>query len=526
MAEVFDTIIVGAGHNGLIAGAYLAKAGQKVLILEEKSWIGGGVVTEELTVPGFRHDVHSSNHIFIQANPLISKDELGLLSRFGLRYIYPDVVFSTIFDDQTSICNYRDVDRTCQSISAISLRDADAYRKFAKKSAELLPVLEAGLFVPPAPQGPFWALLDQSAQGRELMRAAQSSALDVLTELFESEKVILHYAKFISEALAAPEETGTGIMVYTMPGFMHKYPAGLPEGGSAGLIDALLRCLNSLGAVVRNNTAVEKVVVEAGRASGVRLTTGETIRAKTAVIGTIHPLLLDRFVDGLGAQLLANTKRVKMAPFTVFYAHYALQAAPQYYVGGDAGNALLVGFVPTDLQSFRQIFDSYRYGEPFTKAALMTAMVHSRHDPSRCPAGKATLNVLGFAPYDLRDGGADAWDGIKEKYGKYLLNNLRHYVSNLSDTDILGSKLYTPRDLPRFSPTFQNGDVGGVGKYLTQFGGHRPTPELSQFSVPGVERLYLTGTFMHPGGGVAGTGRATAQKICRDLSIDFTKVAA
>ena len=114
MAETYDFIVVGSGHNGLTTAAYLAKAGQKVLVLERNDWFGGGVVTKEILAPGFKFDLHSSLHVNIQANPLILKDELGLISKHGLKYLYPDAVYSTIFDDQTSIITYKDIDRTCE----------------------------------------------------------------------------------------------------------------------------------------------------------------------------------------------------------------------------------------------------------------------------------------------------------------------------------------------------------------------------------------------------------------------------
>ena len=111
MAGAFDIVVIGSGHNGLVAAAYLAKAGKKVLVLERNAWFGGGVVTQELTVPGFHHDRHSMAHIFIQANPLIRNDELGLLSKYGLKYIYPEMPLVSVFPDGETIGLYRDRER-------------------------------------------------------------------------------------------------------------------------------------------------------------------------------------------------------------------------------------------------------------------------------------------------------------------------------------------------------------------------------------------------------------------------------
>src|SRR5215472_1581629 len=112
LATTADIVCVGSGHNGLVAAAYLAAAGKKVLVLERNGWFGGGVVTRELTVPGFRHDQHSMAHIFIQANPLLLNDDLRLKARYGLRYVFPDPPVSLLFEDGQTVSLYRDRERT------------------------------------------------------------------------------------------------------------------------------------------------------------------------------------------------------------------------------------------------------------------------------------------------------------------------------------------------------------------------------------------------------------------------------
>jgi phytoene dehydrogenase-like protein len=135
MSDSFDIIAIGSGHNGLVAAAYLAAAGKKVLVLERNAWFGGGVVTRELTVPGFRHDQHSMAHIFIQANPLLKNDELGLKSKFGLKYVIPELPMMSVFEDGQTLGVYRDRDRTCEEIAKFSKKDAEAYRWLADKAA-------------------------------------------------------------------------------------------------------------------------------------------------------------------------------------------------------------------------------------------------------------------------------------------------------------------------------------------------------------------------------------------------------
>jgi phytoene dehydrogenase-like protein len=122
LATSADIVCVGSGHNGLVAAAYLAAAGKKVLVLERNDWFGGGVVTRELTVPGFRHDQHSMAHIFIQANPLLLNDDLKLKARYGLRYLFPDLPMMSVFEDGTTLGLYRDPARSYAEIARFRSR--------------------------------------------------------------------------------------------------------------------------------------------------------------------------------------------------------------------------------------------------------------------------------------------------------------------------------------------------------------------------------------------------------------------
>ncbi len=519
----YDVVVVGSGHNGLVAAAYLAKAGNRVLVLERNPHLGGGVVTSELIAPGFHHDWHSATHIVIQANPLIRQDELGLIARFGLKYIYPDAIFSTIFDDNDSIISYADLDRTCASIAAVSPVDAIAYRAFAEQSAALLPMIVHGMFVPPPPQGALWAMLDQSPEGQALMHVMQSSMLDVVNRHFRHDKVKVHLLKFAAEMLIGPDEKGTGAFIFNMPGFVHNYPSGIPVGGSGALVTALVRCLRHYGAELRTGTQVDRVIVERGRARAVGLAGGEVIRARKAVIAQVHPWLLGDLVPELDPAVVRNARGTKTATLSVMSAMYALKEAPRYYAGVDPGRVALTNFAPASLEAYLRIFDDVRYGD-LPGSPIMAAHNNAQWDPSRAPDGGATLTIYAFGPYHLRNGGAAAWDTRKVDFQARVHAMYSRFCSNLTDDNIVGTAFHTPADMARYSPTFQQGDAGGVGKFFFQTGGHRPTPELSQYAVPGAEGLYLAGTFMHPPGGVTGGGRATAVRICGDLGIDFEKL--
>lgn len=519
MAKAYDVAVVGSGHNGLVAGAFLAKAGKRVLVLERNDRLGGGVVTSEIAAPGFHHDWHSAVHVLIQANPLIRNDELELVSRFGLKYVYPEAIVSTVFDDGDHIVTYTDIDKTCASIARVSPRDAEAYRSFAQQSAALLPMMLQGMFVPPAPQGAFWALLDQSVEGRNLMHIMQKSMLDVVNEHFEHDKVKIHLMKCAAELLIGPDEKGTGAFIFNMAGFAHTHPWGVPVGGSGALVDALVRCLEHYGAELRTDAEVEKVLVSDGRTTGVRIRGGETIDADV-VIGQIHPWLLGELVEGIDPALSRRARDTKTAAFSIMTAMYAMKEKPHFNVPAEAAHVALMNIAPASLEAYMRVFDDVRYGD-LPSSPIMAIHDHAQWDPSRAPDGGGTLTVCSFCPCTLRDGVLETWDERKAALHDYVDGMIGRLCDNLGPDNVAGTAFLTPADAVRYSPTFQQGDVGGVGKFFHQIGGHRPTPELSQYAVPGADGLYLAGTFMHPPGGVTGGGRATAIRICGDLDIDF-----
>jgi len=526
MSAVYDFITIGSGHNGLTTSCYLAKSGKKVLVLERNDWYGGGVVTKEILAPGFKFDLHSSLHVNIQANPLILNDELQLQSKYGLKYLYPEAIFSTIFDDQTSLVTYQDVDRTCQSIAQFSTKDAEAYKRFANMSMKILPMVTQSLFVPSPPQGTFYALLDQSLEGQEMMRALQMSKLEICREWFESEKLIIHLLKFASETLTAPEDKGTGFVLYTMPGMVHRHPIGIPIGGSGALVDALIRCFTAFGGEMRDQTNVTKVMVEGGRAVGVRLQSGEEVRAREGIVGQIHPHLLGDMVDGLDEGLVRRAKRVQTGAFSIMPQHLALNEPPKYHAGEAAGRVILANYAPATLERFLRVFDNYRYGDMWAEGStdtILASHMQCQFDDTQVPPGKAAITVYGFGPFELRNGGAAAWDQRQWEVGDWLLERFRHYAFNITDDNIIGRRFDTPLEVSRHSPMFQRGDVSGAGEYLHQIGGQRPTPELAKLKVPGIEGLYLTGTAINVSS-VSGAGRATAIKICQDLRINFDKL--
>ena len=524
MGTTYDVIVIGGGHNGLTAAAYMAKAGKSVLVLERKTYYGGGVSTRELNTPGYWHDEHSSVHIMIQGNPLLREDELGLFAHHGLEYNYSDVPHATIFPDQSTLFTYRDLDKTCASIARVSEHDAEAYRRFALKSMSILPMIVSGLYSPPFPTGPMTAMLDSSDEGREIFDAMNRSSVQLADEIFESDKMKIHLVRLVSENLQMPDELGTGMGFFLMPGIIHTYGVSQPVGGSGKLSDALVRCLKSYGGEVVCNADVAKVIVSGGKATGVRMADGEEYLAHDCIIGALHPHKLRQFVAETPEPVLKRAERTVMAPFSICVSHYDLKENVQYYADPEVGKATMLEFMSTD--NFGEMIDDFhdvaRGRTP--RRRLLAGGDESINDKTRVPKGAGMFHSISFAPYELEGHPASHWDDVKEQWADDNLAVYRRFISNLTPDNIIARSVASPLDLERSSPNSMfRGDVHGVAPYLFQQGGHRPTPDLAQFAVPGVAGLYLTGPFMHPGGGVYGAGRATAIRIYDDLGMDFDR---
>ncbi|AKH43192.1 phytoene dehydrogenase-like protein [Altererythrobacter atlanticus] len=515
-----DIIAIGSGHNGLVAAAYLAVAGRKVLVLERNDWFGGGVVTRELTRPGFRHDQHSMSHIFIQGNPLLLDDELGLRRKYGLRYVFPETPMMSVWEDGTTLPLHRDPVKSAEAIRRFSARDAEAFLAMSRQAAEWLPMIRAGLYTPPMPVGAQSAMMDQSGEGREIMRTMAISTFDLMEELFEHDRVKAHFGRVAGENLVSPDEKATGIGAYVFLGFLEKYGFGVPVGGSGSLTDALIRCIEDHGGAVRAGAEVREVINDGSRASGVVLDNGERLSASEAIIGAIHPHILPDLVPSLPGSVARNARRTHVTDAACFTVHAALDEPLKFKAKNADGtdlSAVMYELMPAEYEDMRRAFDELRYGN-FSPTPLVGLGQLTQHDPGRAPEGKAIFHAWDYVPYARKDG--RSWDETKGKFARKIIGRMGDFIDNLPEA-ILDYHCDSPVDMERTSPSFHRGDLHGISTTTYQSGAHRPTPELGQYRVPGVDRLYLVGPFQHPGGGVFGAGRATAMVMAEDLGFEF-----
>jgi phytoene dehydrogenase-like protein len=525
MSETYDFVIAGGGHNALILGCYLSKAGQKVCIVERNEKAGGSVATQELAGAGFKHDVCSVAHSLILGNPLMQRDELQLKSKFGLKYMMPEKLTAIFFDDGSVLEFYSDMDRTCASIAKFSERDAAAYRKFVQKVYGVLDMLVMGMFSVPPNAGLQAAMMDESAEGRELMRLQAISSWDFICEWFEHDKIRIALARYASEAMMNPFDNGTGFGFYLILPYMHRYGMGIPVGGSGALAEALVDCFAAHGGTLKLGSEVKEIKLKGQEAKGLVLTNGTEILASKAVVSGLHVTqVFPAMVPGtdLPEEFLQRLKTIKYATLKPFTVYLTLKEPLKFKAGGAVGEFFWVERSHNDVEKFAQALRQLEYGYPVRDFAAYVQQYKA--DTTRVPEGKGMVHIYAFAPLDLKDGGRQKWDEIGAEVARGFIDDLRALTTNLQDENILGMHFKTPLDIQRYNTALVETDIQHIGFYSWQLGGNRPVPGWGQYRTP-VAKLYMTGGSTHPGGGVTGgPGRNAAQVIMEDFDLDFDAV--
>ena len=520
--EKHDVVIIGGGHNGLIVAAYLAKAKVDVCVVELQDMVGGCVVTRELTLPGFKHDPAGAIHMMIQANPMLHQDELGLKSKYGLKYVSPDIPAAIVFSDDSSLVIYKDIHKMYESIKQFSAKDADAYIKFCEYLKKVTAPVGIGMFAAPPRFGAMMSFLDSSEEGREYIKILLASVQDIAEEWFESKHMRAAFGRWASEEMIGPREKGTGLYASGWPLF-HSWGLSMPIGGSGALTQALAACILDNGGTIKLSSEVKSIIVENGTAKGITLKNGDQIMAKKAVVSNVNvkQLFLEMLSDkDTPAGFPDKVRKLKASSFAPLVQAIALNEAPNFKAGGDVNKAAFVEISPFP-EELQRLYDDYSYGVP--NAGMPIMGIATIADPSRAPAGKHTLYLYHFEPYNLRDGGAAAWDKIKQEVADRVLETASNHCTNLDSSNIIGRWIASPLDYERINPALKEGDIGHIGSFLNQSYGNRPLPGWGQYKTP-IQGLYMCGVSTHPGVGIAGGGRATVRVIMEDLGIDFKKV--
>lgn len=508
-----DVIVIGAGPNGLVAAARLAQAGLQVLVLEANEHIGGAVRTEELTLPGFRHDPFSAFYPFARVGPIADLP----LQRYGLEWCDWHRPYGGGTPTSTGVAQEMVLDASIRNFERAQAGDGTGWR-------ELFGWWEWGgeaflslLFHPlghPAPLFKGAPLLRAPGKLFEFAQLASGSARAITERFFRGEDASVWVMGSVLHSDLIPDDAGGGGFGLILCGLSQQVGMPIPRGGAQAIPDALASLLHAYGARILTGDRATRIVVRNGRAVAVKTATGE-YSAKHAIVATVQPQAL--FLDLIGEHHLSS-KFVKLVDryrwgTGVFQLNCALSGLPQFR-GEQLQNTLVVHLARSVDELSRSAMAARRGALP--AHPLLIAGFHTLADPTRAPVGKHTLWVMTHVPSRIRsdDGGAIAsrtWGEAKAAFTQRILDEIEAFAPGFRSL-VLATHAQTPEDLERANSNLVSGDIGTGSYTLDQQLVFRPLPGWFRYRTP-LDGLYISGAATHPGGGVHGAAGANAARV-------------
>ncbi|HEX3371264.1 MAG TPA: NAD(P)/FAD-dependent oxidoreductase [Candidatus Acidoferrales bacterium] len=494
----FDIVVAGAGHNSLVTAAYLSKAGFRCVVLEGRPTVGGGVKSAQLTIRGFIHDTCSSAHGGITENPLLRDKEIDL-APYGLEYIYPDPVFHMPFLDGSYITQWKDPERTRESFARINKKDGDTYWRMFKESENMQPTAK------------FW------------QRRLAMSHWDIIRMNFED----VHSRCFMLAcpwSQQPPQFPMTGRVAYS-PFNQQRNGRPLPKGGSGKLGEALAKYIQAHDGVILTGKPVAQLIIENGKCTGVECADGSKFYAEKGVLSTIHiKHLVDMAPKELWGKDFVDGVETWQPEFQMMSTNYATTVPLTYPTADGPLSPVHSELLANPERALRFAFDYYS-GVPNLEEPPVHLIQTSVADPTRAPSGMHTVKVVGYHPYDLKEG-PHHWDNIKEHVADETLKYIQRFSPTLTHDKILEREVMSPLDLERMNPHNWHGSCHAGGSGPAQAGQNRPMPGWANYKMP-IPGLYQTGGTTAPGGSVSGQpGRNAAIVMLKDLGTSIEQVVA
>jgi phytoene dehydrogenase-like protein len=533
VGQRYDAVIIGGGHNGLISAAYLARAGLKTLVLERRHVLGGAAVTEEI-FPGFRFSVFS--YVVSLLRPEIIR-ELEL-PRHGLDILPLDGTFTPLRPGEGPaagggdyLWRVNDHGRTVRELRRWSATDAEAYEEYGQLMVDMARFIKPILsIVPPDPTSldprPLLPLGGLARRFQRLTQRQQAvfvqlmtmSASDFLDQWFETAP--------LKATMAASGIIGTYQGVRS-PGtayvLLHHYMGeidgafrawGIPKGGTGGISNAIGNAARALGAEIRLEAPVERILVRDGRATGVLLEGGEEIAA-SSVLSSLdsHQTFLNLLEPGtLEPSFEAEVRRFKFRGSSG-KVNLAVDRLPEFSCLPGAGEHLrgAISFSPS-IDEMERAYDDAKYGR-FSRRPYIDMIIPTLVDPSMAPPGKHVISCfVQYAPYKLAPE-LGTWDDQREAFGDAVIDRIAEFAPNIRDI-ILHRNVQTPLDIER-TTGLTEGNIFQGELSLEQLFFNRPVPGYARFRTP-LRDLWLCGSATHPGGGIMGAnGRIAALELLR-----------
>lgn len=522
MDKDFDAIIIGGGPNGLTAGAYLAKAGLKVLVLENRHEMGGGLATEEITVSGYYHNTHAIYMMMTDYAPAYNDLEMERL--YGLEHIYPPLQFAMPFDDGNCIGIYSDLDRTCKSFSKFSEKDAKTYRDLYKKFEEWMKdFIGPYTYVQPKSTLEIAGTMDGIEMGREMSAMTEKTPRELIDDWFENDQVKALMLNTICYWGLDPEQSGLGYLVPLYINRSNQYR--ICKGGTHKLAQALIKVILKNGGMCLTRQKINKIIVDNGTAKGVERDDGVIFNAKAIVstldmdqtflslVGQDH--LEGDFIEGVNGWLWEH--------WSLLGIHLALLDRPRFKLAEnnpEMDEALIYILGCETAEDYLRHQEAIGKGD-VKPGSIISCTFPTVHDPSQVRiSGTHTAIVQQQVPFDLTN--SQSWDSFefREEVASTVIATARKYFPNMTDEIIRKIYISSPLDIQNKFNDMVKGSLKQGQYHPLQMGYMRPNYECSRHRSP-IKRLYMGGACTYPGGTVLlASGYLAADAVVEDMGVE------
>jgi phytoene dehydrogenase-like protein len=508
-----DVAVIGGGPNGLIAAAYLAKAGLEVILLERRYETGGGLATEEIMFPGYYANTHATYHMMVDYLPVLADFDLSV---HALQFVKPHRQTGMIFKDGTSLIISNKIQETANQLLKFSREDSKSFETSIRLFSEMVDeILAPGTYYPPIPPLDLVVKMERTEIGKRVSEISEQSPIEIVERMFKHDKIRALFLYVSCMWGLHPNETGLGFLV---PLLMTRCAMNkcICLGGSHKFGSSLAREIIKNGGMILENAEVAKILMEDGKAAGVELHDGITVRAK-AVMSSLDPqaTFLDLVrEDNLPGDLVEAARGWRWEKTSFFTTHVALNEPVKYDTRDRNIDSTFMNVLGIDgMEDVVRLADSAHEGNLGVIAGHST--VETLWDSSLALPGKHTAFFQMLVPGSIEGG----WENEREAVEERVIEKWSEYAGNIDENNILIKTSETPADIERRIPCMKNGSIKHGEYSALQMGYFRPNDLCSTSRTP-IEGLYVCGASTYPGGLIlGGPGYIAANKVAEDMEV-------
>lgn len=536
----YDAIVIGGGHHGLIMACYLQRAGMKTGIFELQSKLGGAVTSEGGPVSGFRLNP-GANWTRFYGHPAYTDFNL---KEKELEYIFPDENEAMIFDNDTCLVGYsaqkvvdpltgrtevshENLQKTLNEIRRFSKNDADTaeelFRRYMKKWKSAFGKYRLSPPVPWGKKNELEKLCDDPKDGFDPIYQFMTSQ-QLAYELFESEELRTLFIRAAMTSFGGAPDDVIGLhgLVHALGLVLSWEPAAIAKGGSQSVTNALQKTFLELGGEFSVRSEVVKLLIEKGKATGIRLKDGTEIMARKLLVSDLSALQTIQLIgeEHLDAKIVRRVKNIRYNRHNIIWAVLAMHELPQYKAASfnpDCGPQPRLYMGPRNADYMANQYLSEILVNGISSKLFMFVGPDSIWDKSRTPEGKHMVGVEEFAA-PTRFFSASRWQTLRKEFEEAIISQWQIYAPNMTRDNIIGCRVFTPYDIELRRPNMPQGSIACGDMITSQMDRFRPTPELAGYRTP-IKNFYLCSAATHNG---VGTGRGCSYNCYQVIREDFS----